>query len=144
MANQAQYLLINETSVEWLVSRVADWSDTGGSHLDRLSNAIDRFRGNFIVRGASAFDENNWTAINFGRQFRLTAIGQCTRCQMICIDQSSGEKTTEPLRTISHEFRGKVKFGIYLMGGGGTSLSAMQDDDNGTIYVNCDENVFIE
>lgn len=33
---------------------------------------------------------------------------------MICIDQSTGEKTTEPLQTIAREFNGKMRFGIYL------------------------------
>lgn len=33
---------------------------------------------------------------------------------MICIDQSTGERTTEPLQTIAREFNGKMRFGIYL------------------------------
>lgn len=33
---------------------------------------------------------------------------------MVCIDQKTGEKTVEPLRTISEEFGGKLRFGIYL------------------------------
>lgn len=33
---------------------------------------------------------------------------------MVCIDQHTGEKTVEPLRTISEQFNGKMKFGIYL------------------------------
>lgn len=40
--------------------------------------------------------------------------GKCTRCQMICIDQTSGEKSIEPLRTISKKLGGKMTFGIYL------------------------------
>ena len=41
--------------------------------------------------------------------------GVCTRCQMVCIDQFTGEKTVEPLRTLAEEFHGKLKFGIYLV-----------------------------
>lgn len=33
---------------------------------------------------------------------------------MICIDQTTGIKTVEPLRTLAEEFHGKLKFGIYL------------------------------
>lgn len=40
--------------------------------------------------------------------------GQCPRCQMVCIDQQTGEKTVEPLRTIAEQFGGKLRFGIYL------------------------------
>lgn len=33
---------------------------------------------------------------------------------MICIDQTTGEKNVEPLRTLSAEMKGKIKFGVYL------------------------------
>lgn len=41
---------------------------------------------------------------------------------MICIDQITGRKTIEPLRTLAEEFHGKLKFGIYL-----TRLGLTQD-----------------
>lgn len=34
---------------------------------------------------------------------------------MICIDQTTGVKTTEPLRTLAEQFHGKLSFGIYLI-----------------------------
>lgn len=40
--------------------------------------------------------------------------GPCTRCQIICIDQKTGQKSPEPLRVISNEFHGKRTFGVYL------------------------------
>lgn len=52
----------------------------------------------------------------------LQVNGPCTRCQMICIDQTTGKKTIEPLRTLAEEFHGKLKFGIYL-----TRLGNAQD-----------------
>lgn len=33
---------------------------------------------------------------------------------MICIDQLTGKKTVEPLRTLTEQFHGKMRFGIYL------------------------------
>jgi molybdenum cofactor sulfurtransferase len=33
---------------------------------------------------------------------------------MVCIDQSTGEKTQEPLRTLAAAFHGKMRFGVYL------------------------------
>nr|CAD7200114.1 unnamed protein product [Timema douglasi] len=36
----------------------------------------------------------------------------CTRCQMVCIDQSTGEKTREPLHTIAASFQGKIRFDV--------------------------------
>ncbi|KAH3825989.1 hypothetical protein DPMN_127878 [Dreissena polymorpha] len=32
--------------------------------------------------------------------------GQCSRCQMVCMDQSSGERSGEPLKTLA-VWRGK-------------------------------------
>lgn len=114
MANQAQYLLINTTSVDWLVQKVTDWDTMNiESPMSNLESAIERFRGNFIIQSPTALEELTWSSMNIGN-IRFIAEGPCTRCQMICIDQRTGEKTTEPLRTISREFQGKVKFGVYL------------------------------
>jgi len=33
---------------------------------------------------------------------------------MICIDQTTGKKTIEPLKTLAEEFHGKLRFGVYL------------------------------
>lgn len=33
---------------------------------------------------------------------------------MICIDQYTGEKTAEPLKTLSKESNGRICFGMYL------------------------------
>lgn len=110
LSNQAQFLLTNETSVKWLVSKVEDWGDTDGNDVDSI---VDRFRGNFIIETPNSFDENNFETLQIGSE-TLKFDGHCTRCQMICIDQRSGEKTVEPLRTIARQFQGKMRFGIYL------------------------------
>lgn len=61
----------------------------------------------------------------------LQVEGACTRCQMICIDQQTGEKTVEPLRTISEQFCGKLRFGIYL-----SYVGAVDGSNDVTIRVN--------
>lgn len=33
---------------------------------------------------------------------------------MVCIDQETGIKTVEPLQQLAKEFKGNMKFGIYL------------------------------
>ncbi|KAG5317402.1 MOCO1 sulfurase, partial [Pseudoatta argentina] len=106
-SSQAQYLAINEASVSWLIDKI--------SHdLDFIKDtAVHRFRGNIIVRGSEAFDEMKWEHIRIGNNnFKIN--GPCTRCQMICIDQTTGKKTIEPLRTLAEKFHGKLRFGIYL------------------------------
>ncbi|XP_048514387.1 molybdenum cofactor sulfurase 2 isoform X2 [Athalia rosae] len=106
-SSQAQYLLINQASIQWLADRVPP--DSG---CDRDS-ILDRFRGNIIIEGGKSFEEMKWEKICIGKT-RFQVDGKCTRCQMICIDQSTGNKTVEPLRTLAEEFHGKIRFGIYL------------------------------
>ncbi|OAD59180.1 Molybdenum cofactor sulfurase 1 [Eufriesea mexicana] len=105
-SSQAQYLLINKASALWLSDKISD------SKVQK-DTIIDRFRGNMILSGCEAFDETKWKYISIGKNnFEVT--GPCTRCQMICIDQTTGLKTVEPLRTLTEQFHGKMKFGIYL------------------------------
>lgn len=109
LSNQSQFLMINESSVDWLMKHVEDW----GNGEETLENIVDRFRGNFIIENLPALAENEFTNLKIGSQL-FTVQGPCTRCQMICIDQSTGVKTTEPLKTIGKLFKGKMRFGIYL------------------------------
>ncbi|XP_011645423.1 molybdenum cofactor sulfurase 1 [Pogonomyrmex barbatus] len=106
-SSQAQYLAINEGSVSWLIDKVFDDSEF------KKDTAVHRFRGNIIIGNCKAFDEMQWEYVRIGNNnFKVN--GPCTRCQMICIDQTTGNKTIEPLRTLAEEFHGKLKFGIYL------------------------------
>lgn len=115
LSNQAQFLLINTASVEWLTKKVNDWSEFDDCNEKILQNMIDRFRGNLIIESTVPLEELDWKTVRFAdNNILLDANGPCTRCQMICIDQSTGEKTTEPLQTICREFQGKMRFGIYL------------------------------
>ncbi|XP_014203727.1 molybdenum cofactor sulfurase 3 [Copidosoma floridanum] len=106
-ASQSQYLLVNLSSISWLADRIPKTSD-----LDK-STMLHRFRSNFAIEGCAPFKETNWKMLEIGNcQFEVEGI--CNRCQMICIDQKTSEKTVEPLRTLAEEFCGKIKFGIYL------------------------------
>ncbi|KFB42517.1 AGAP000555-PA-like protein [Anopheles sinensis] len=109
--NQAQLLLVNRTSVRWLGEKVDDW----GAHEQAppLDALVQRFRGNLIIETTRPLEELDWRRLLIG-DCQFTVDGPCTRCQMICIDQETGNRTAEPLRTISREFGGKVRFGIYM------------------------------
>lgn len=107
-SNQAQYLLINKASVNWLSEKLVEMPSS------KRNNLLDRFRSNFVVEGLSVpFEEQRWTEVALGsHDFKVC--GPCMRCQMICIDQDTGEKTKEPLTTLAASMKGKLKFGIYL------------------------------
>lgn len=136
LSNQAQFLLINVASVEWLTKKVNDWMEMDDCSEKVLHNTIDRFRANLIIESRIPLEEMDWKSIQIGR-IKLTTTGPCTRCQMICIDQSTGEKTTEPLQTIAREFQGKMRFGIYL------SQSEENPNDIQTI-LSCDDSIVIK
>ncbi|XP_041970861.1 molybdenum cofactor sulfurase [Aricia agestis] len=107
LSNQAQFLLINRATVKWLQDRISD-----PSFVDDLPSVTDRFRGNLVIDMKKELVESEWKLVIIdGHEFKVE--NQCSRCQMVCIDQKTGEKTVEPLRTISKEF-GALKFGIYL------------------------------
>lgn len=124
--NQAQFLLINSTSVKWLSDKIEDYSE-------EIESFIDRFRGNLIIETAEPLEESSWNKIKIGK-IEFHADGPCTRCQMICIDQKTGEKTAEPLRTIAKEFQGKMRFGVYLS----------QTNFAQSCFIGCDDYIDIE
>lgn len=138
LSNQAQFLLINVASVDWLTKKVENWMELDDVPEKVLQNTIDRFRANLIIESPVPLEETDWKSIRIGN-VKLTTTGPCTRCQMICIDQSTGEKTTEPLQTIAREFSGKMRFGIYLCQSSGDQLSG--DDERA---ISCDDFIEIE
>lgn len=44
----------------------------------------------------------------------LQVEGACNRCQIVCVDQSSGKTNRAPLTALSNALKGRIKFGIYL------------------------------
>ncbi|XP_059486505.1 molybdenum cofactor sulfurase 2 isoform X2 [Neocloeon triangulifer] len=114
LSNQSQFLLMGLSSLAWLEKQVEEKLAAEGDDLQCSGeNLLQRFRSNMIVTGLSSFEEKQWKAIKIGSVV-LKSDGPCTRCQMVCIDQSSGEKTVEPLRTIATSGQGKMQFGIYF------------------------------
>ncbi|XP_024947071.1 molybdenum cofactor sulfurase 3 isoform X2 [Cephus cinctus] len=110
-SSQSQYLLINRESLKWLADRIPHDSDCNVETLQQ------RFRGNFIISCERPFQEcePNQICVVGINEFKVK--GPCTRCQMICVDQTTSRKTVEPLRTLAKEFKGKISFGVYLDAG---------------------------
>lgn len=61
LANQAQFLLINTPSAQWLL----DCIPKDELHED-LQGIIRRFRPNFVITTETAFEENGFTQIKIG------------------------------------------------------------------------------
>lgn len=87
--DETAYSLINETSIADLNSR-----------LDEPVSP-QQFRMNFVVKGATAYEEDKWDWVKIGSVI-MRNVRPCTRCIFTTIDPETGTKNAnvEPLKTL--------------------------------------------
>ncbi|KFQ28631.1 Molybdenum cofactor sulfurase, partial [Mesitornis unicolor] len=110
LVNEAQYLLINVASILQLKEHIS-------ARLEEpleIEELIRRFRANIVISAPESFEEEEWAEISIGA-LRFQVVGPCSRCQIICIDQRSGERNKEFLQSLSAARGRKTNLGIYLM-----------------------------
>lgn len=99
-ADGMPYLIIGQSSLDDLNSR--------------LENPVpmNRFRPNIVFSGGKAFDEDKMNSIRIG-DLDFSIIKPCARCVLTTVDQDSGKKGKEPLKTLSsyRTNNNKVLFG---------------------------------
>ncbi|XP_078093152.1 molybdenum cofactor sulfurase isoform X2 [Mustelus asterias] len=117
LVNEAQYLLINMASILHLKEQILQrdgTSDSNSAEALTTEELIHRFRANLVINTMKPYEENDWAAIDFdGISFQI--VGLCSRCQMICINQENGKRSTEPLQTLFSCRDRKMTFGAYLL-----------------------------
>uniref|UniRef100_A0A8C5PJC6 Molybdenum cofactor sulfurase n=1 Tax=Leptobrachium leishanense TaxID=445787 RepID=A0A8C5PJC6_9ANUR len=111
LVNEAQYLLINKASVLHLSQQLGF---RGESEINNPEELIQRFRANLVIDGSLPFEEEEWSEVFIG-DIHFKVLRKCTRCQIICIDQQTGEKSRELFQTLSFSRDGKTTFGMYLL-----------------------------
>ncbi|XP_070584996.1 molybdenum cofactor sulfurase [Erythrolamprus reginae] len=109
LVNEAQYLLINMTSILQLREQVT--ASLGESLLPQ--ELIYRFRANIVIRTNEPFEEDLWDQIAIG-PLHFRVLGPCHRCLVICINQQTGQRNKEFLQRLSSIRDRKTNFGIYL------------------------------
>ncbi|MCF0054987.1 MOSC domain-containing protein [Dyadobacter sp. CY356] len=87
-ADDFPYLLISEGSLQDLNSRLAQ------------PVTMRRFRPNFIISGTEPFAEDSWKKVRIG-QVEFIVAKPCERCILVGIDPVTGQKGSEPLKTLS-------------------------------------------
>jgi uncharacterized protein len=104
-ADAYPYLLIGHASLELLDVRLPD-----------PPLPMTRFRPNFVVTGAEPHAEDGWARLRIG-EVVFRGVKRCDRCVMTTVDPLTGEKGTEPLRTLASYRRedGKIWFGMNLV-----------------------------
>jgi uncharacterized protein YcbX len=97
-------LLISEASLEDLNGRLAD------------PVPMNRFRPNIVVSGCSPYEEDTWGDMLIG-SLRFLGAKPCDRCATTTVDQATGVKGVEPLRTLAtyRNRNGEVMFGQNLI-----------------------------
>lgn len=98
------YLLLGTASMDFLNNK-----------LETALN-IDRFRANIVVETNDPHQEDQWEDINIGTA-KFKNIKTCKRCIMTTIDQQTGIKGIEPLKTLStyRKLDNHIHFGTNLI-----------------------------
>ena len=114
LANESPILLVHTPSVDTLNESLPT--------AKRVPPA--QFRPNIVIGPVAgtaappAFSEESWQSLTLGSPdgsvFRV--MGKCFRCQMVCVDQETGERGEEPFVTLARTRRvgGKVPFGMHV------------------------------
>ncbi|MFF8831419.1 MOSC domain-containing protein [Streptomyces sp. NPDC015131] len=87
-----------------------------GDHPGEGPLPMDRFRPTVVVEGTAPWAEDRWTRLAIGDvTFRVAK--PCGRCVVTTVDQSTGQRGTEPLRTLARHrlFGRKMVFGQHLI-----------------------------
>ena len=143
MSNESPILVISRSSVDSLNETIKSSFKAGkAAHASVFRANIvlaERPRSNprIIQTSTHPYIEDHWSSLTFtstdsGRQgvteagvaygeqapvAELDLLGSCRRCQMVCIDQTTGEKNPEPFSTLAKTRRidGKVWFGVHAV-----------------------------
>ncbi|CAI4216423.1 unnamed protein product [Parascedosporium putredinis] len=109
LSNESPILVVHMASVSFLNDVLA---------LTHKPVPAAQFRPNIIVGSKAdtpalaAFSEESWRGLTFSsvgrpspRKGTLRVLGKCYRCQMVCVDQDTGERGEEPFVTLARTRR---------------------------------------
>jgi uncharacterized protein YcbX len=93
---------------------------------------MDRFRPNVVVAGAEPYAEDRWRRVRLG-PLAMAGVKRCARCSVTTVDQATGVRGQEPLRTLATYRRGggaggEGSAGAGVGGGEGAAASAASSD----------------
>lgn len=87
-ADAYPFLLITQASLDDLNGRLAE------------PVPLNRFRPNIVIAGTEPFAEDTWRRIRVG-EVVFEVVKPCARCVITTTDQTTGERSKEPLKTLT-------------------------------------------
>lgn len=122
LSNEMPILVVSRSSVNRLNENIKAKARKGADGSKAV--AADVFRGNIVVAERlvqlhdveQPYAEDHWSSLRIGTdQLRIDVLDACQRCQMVCIDQFTGQRRDEPFSTLAKTRNkdGKVTFGRY-------------------------------
>ncbi|KAL2859841.1 putative molybdenum cofactor sulfurase protein (HxB) [Aspergillus lucknowensis] len=131
LSNASPLLLISRSSVNRLNESIKSNTQTNSNtNTNTNSNggntkkavAADVFRANVVVAetlptAERPYLEDTWQSLSIGpEQLRFDVLGSCERCQMVCVDQYTGQRGDEPYATLAktRKVNRKILFGRHI------------------------------
>ncbi|KAJ5376705.1 hypothetical protein N7509_013591 [Penicillium cosmopolitanum] len=122
LSNEMPILVVSRSSVNRLNETIKANSKQGSGAGRAV--AADVFRGNIVVAerltrigdAEQPYAEDHWSGLRIGPdELRIDVLEGCQRCQMVCIDQFTGLRRSEPFSTLAktRNIDGKIQFGRY-------------------------------
>ncbi|KAK8384889.1 hypothetical protein O3P69_014454 [Scylla paramamosain] len=108
LANESQYLVIHRPSVRSLLKEI----NSRGLEALTENELLERFRGNLVTDGGEAYEEDSWDTLTINGT-TLQVQGCCRRCQMVCVVPGSGQRTREPMLSLSAARGSSMLFGVH-------------------------------
>ncbi|KAL4913219.1 pyridoxal phosphate-dependent transferase [Aspergillus aurantiobrunneus] len=122
LSNESPLLLISRSSVNRLNESIKSTPPPNSSPSGKKAVAADVFRANVVIAeniptAERPYIEDTWASLNIGpEQLRFNVLGSCERCQMVCVDQYTGQRGDEPYATLAktRKVDRKILFGIHV------------------------------
>jgi uncharacterized protein len=104
LADAYPFLIIGQSSLDDLNARLKE------------PVPINRFRPNFVFEGGQPYEEDMWRNFSIGKTW-FVGVKLCDRCVLTTVNQDTGERGVEPLKTLSsyRKWDNKVYFGKNLV-----------------------------
>ncbi|PNS17828.1 Molybdenum cofactor sulfurase [Sphaceloma murrayae] len=114
LSNESPILTITRASLDRLNEKIKQSNGKAASPAVFRANIVLADGQSTVPCRQAAFAEDGWEGMRIGgTEFEF--LGGCRRCQMVCIDQCTGEKNEEPFSTLAKTRRinSRVMFGVH-------------------------------